>query len=71
LQSTGHSEDEDPLEKKRRRRKLKENDLVTSEEGVSRRLEGLVIRESERGVCAVSEEWRAKMAARKARYLSS
>jgi hypothetical protein len=44
LQSTGHSdEDENCMEKKRRRRKIKESDLQTNEDLLTRRLENLVI----------------------------
>lgn len=60
--STGHSEDDDPfLERKRRRRKVKESQLVTSEESLLRRLDGLVVREYERMPCRVSEEWMKKI----------
>jgi hypothetical protein len=53
--STGHSdEDENFLEKRRRRRKIKESELTTNEESLTKRLEGLMIREEDREPCRVS-----------------
>jgi hypothetical protein len=67
--STAISEEEENVERKKRKRKVREGELVTTEEGLARRLETLVVNE-ERGPCRVEEEWLGRMSLRKKLYRS-
>jgi hypothetical protein len=65
LQSTGHSEDDEPEDRKKRRRKVKENDLSCEEEILVKRLNSMVIREQDRQPCRIEEtvmnEWQRRL----------
>lgn len=51
--STAISEEDEGHERKKRKRKVKESELVTSEDALTRRLDNLVVGEKERQPCRV------------------